>query len=897
MKKSALALLVLILGLSSFAQTPQGMGAGRMGGGQNFNIGHFYGKIIDSKTGKGVDGASLQLMGNKFDTVRKKMAPATLKAQITESNGDFSLENLPLMGNFTLKISAVGYKAIEQKLSFGIKPPQGGMGGEGAREQMLSMVDKDLGNIKLDPDVAILNNVTVTATRQLFEMGVDRKVFNVDRNLTSAGQTATEVMKTIPSISVDIDGNVTMRNSTPQLFVDGRPTTLTLDQIPADLIDKVELITNPSAKFDASGGNAGILNIVLKKNKKTGYNGGIRVGVDSRGKINGGGDLNFRQNKLNFFVAGMYNQRKSISTSTTDRENFNNGIPIGSILQQSNPVNEGSFRFLRGGFDYLIDNRNTISVAGNFGRGQFKSKDEQRIDSLMLSKYRFNRVNQNSESNFRNNGAQLSYKHNFAKSGHEWTGDLNYNYSKNDSRNNINTQSYKSLFEFNSPLISQLSETGGTTKNTTIQTDYTNPITDNQKLEIGGRLAVREFENTNYQYLLNPGTGSYVLSRSLSNNYSYTDKVYAAYANYSIKVKKWSYQLGLRVESSTYRGSIVNQQKVDTTQNFSVDFPLALFPSAFVTYKLSDKEDLQLNYSRRINRPNFFQLMPFIDFSDPYNLSMGNATLKPEFTNSFEIAYNNSYKKGANFLVNAYYKHNTNLITRYIDSIPNPDTAKLYQNSDSVWVNTYINANNSETYGIELTNRMPLTKWWDMTANLNIFNSKINVSDPKLATLSNQRTSWFAKLNNNIKFMRTWSVQLSGEYYARTVLPQEGGRMGGGRGGGGGMFFGGGAQGTAQGYINPRYTFDIAVRKDWTWKGGNSASLTLSMNDFLRTQLYSTYNESPSFIQTIERRRDPQVLRLNFSYRFGKFDVNLFKRKNTKDSMNGAGDIMMGGGQ
>src|SRR3954462_12056771 len=153
----------------------------------------------------------------------------------------------------------------------------------------------------------------------MLQLGVDRKIFSVDKNLVSTGQTATEIMKQIPTLNVDIDGNVTLRNATPTLFIDGRPTTLTLDQIPSDIIDKVEIITNPSAKYDASGGNAGILNIVLKKNKKSGYNGGIRAGVDSRGKINVGGDLNLRQNKVNFFLSGMYNQRKSISNASTDR--------------------------------------------------------------------------------------------------------------------------------------------------------------------------------------------------------------------------------------------------------------------------------------------------------------------------------------------------------------------------------------------------------------------------------------------------------------------------------------------------------------------------------------------------------------------------------------------------
>lgn len=285
-------------------------------GGQNMNIGHFYGKIVDAKTNKGVAGIAVQLTGNKFDTATKKMKESILKTVITAANGDFSLDGLTLFGNFKLKVSALSYKPLEKQVSFGIKFPQGGVspntpntgmqdgagGMGGGMQQMLGQADKDLGNIKIEADATDLGNVTVSASaKPQFELGIDRKVFNVDKNLVSTGQTATEIMKSIPSLSVDIDGNVTLRNATPTIFVDGRPTTLTLDQIPSDIIDKVEIITNPSAKFDASGGNAGILNIVLKKNKKNGYNGNVRVGVDVRGKVNGGADINYRQNKVNFF--------------------------------------------------------------------------------------------------------------------------------------------------------------------------------------------------------------------------------------------------------------------------------------------------------------------------------------------------------------------------------------------------------------------------------------------------------------------------------------------------------------------------------------------------------------------------------------------------------------------
>jgi outer membrane receptor protein involved in Fe transport len=256
MKYISILLIFAIYTTTSFAQYP---GAATRGAGASSNMGHFYGKIVDANK-KGVDGASVQLKGSKFDPATKKATEVILGTLITASNGDFSFVNLPIMGNFKLIVSGVGYKKFEKQISFNFKP-------NASPQEMMALVDKDLGNIKLEEDPNQLEAVTVTSSaKPQFEMGIDRKIFNVDKNLSSTGQTAVEVMKNIPNLNVDIDGNVTLRNATPTLLIDNRPTTLTMDQIPADIIDRVEIITNPSAKYDASGGNAGILNIVLKKN-------------------------------------------------------------------------------------------------------------------------------------------------------------------------------------------------------------------------------------------------------------------------------------------------------------------------------------------------------------------------------------------------------------------------------------------------------------------------------------------------------------------------------------------------------------------------------------------------------------------------------------------------------
>ncbi len=877
--------LIVLLITYQFVQAQFPMGGGRgAGGGQSMNVGHFYGKIVDSKTNKAVEGVTVQLTGNKFDTVTKKMKEVILSTQITRSNGEFSIENLSVMGSFKLKLSSLGYTSLEKTISFGLKMPTGAPTAA-SMQQMLGQADKDLGNIKIEVDATNLGNVTVTSTaKPQFEMGIDRKIFNVDKNLMAAGQTATEIMKNIPSLNVDIDGNVTLRNASPTIFIDNRPTTLTLDQIPADIIDKVELITNPSAKYDASGGNAGIINIVLKKNKKNGYNGGIRAGIDSRARINLGGDINLRQSKTNISLSGNYNQRKSISEGIADRNNL---LTTPSFIHQTTDgINESRFNFFRGSLDYLVSNRSTFTIGANYVAGKFDSEQEQRVDSTIKGiNTSYNLINQFSTSQFNNWGTQLSYKYNFPKNGENISADFNLNSSNNDNINNINTQTYNIDNSIKGVPLKQKTIGGGDSKNYTMQVDYENEINLDSKLEFGARGAIRDFKNSSdqYRFIVN----DYILIPSISNKYKFNDQVYAAYGNYAFKVKKWSYQLGLRAESSNYTGTLLKQSGADSS-SFSVKYPLSLFPSAFITYKVDDKQDLQLNYSRRVNRPNFFQLMPFPDFSDPQNINIGNANLKPEFTNSFEVSYNNAYKKGANFLATAYFKYSTNLITRYVYRDKNGLTL-----NDSAYFNTYINADNSVTYGLELTNKIPVNKWWDFTLSFNLFSSKINASIPD-QSLDNELVSWFAKTNNTFKLAKGLSLQLSGDYQAKTILPPGGGGSGGGRGGmGGGMMFGGGPQSTAQGYNEPRYSIDLAIRKEWTWKNGKSGSLSLSMNDIFRTQLYKTYSESIYFTQLSSRRRDPQVLRLNFSYRFGKFDTSLFKRKNTKSDMGGGGMDMM----
>ena len=372
---------------------------------------------------------------------------------------------------------------------------------------------------------------------------------------------------------------------------------------------------------------------------------------------------------------------------------------------------------------------------------------------------------------------------------------------------------------------------------------------------------------------MDQSTGKYVSIAGLNSKYKYTDEVYAGYVTFSQKINNFTYQLGGRVESSKYSGELV-----DSSEKFSNSYPLSFFPSVFLTQKINDKQDIQLNYSRKINRPNFWQLIPYYDFTDPLNISVGNASLVPEFTNLLELSYNLNLRNGNNIIATVYYRGSDNLISRYQYWDKNPNPAY----SDSVFISSYVNASSSEAYGLEITSMNKIAPWWSLTENVNLYNSQINGSNLSTSNVSNQKLSWFGKINSTFMLPANITIQINGDYTSKTILPP-------GRGAGGGRHWGGGNLATANGYALPVYGFDAAVKKDFL--KDKSLSVSLSMNDIFNTRVTKVHSESTSSkdiysIQDIRRQRDPQQLRLNVSWRFGKTDFSLFKRKN----MNQGGD-------
>ncbi len=860
MRKLIILLTAIVFSTGLMAQAPGFMPA--VGG----NAGRVFGKLVDAD-GKPVADASVMLMHKQLDSATKKMKEILLKAMITKANGEFSFEELPVRGGLTLKVSSTGFKNYQLPISF--MPEKGEAAAPGGG---MPSFEKDLGNIQLSTDSKDLQNVTITSVTQSIKLDADKKVFNVDKNIMSAGGTAVDVMRNVPSVNVDIDGNVTMRNAAPQLLVDGRPTTLTLDQIPADVVESIEVITNPSAKYDASGGGGGILNVVLKKNKKTGYNGNVRIGVDKRGAINGGGDISLRQNKFNFTAAVNLHQNKGISTGTTERQNLLT-TPLTSVYQDNFNQTKGSFIFGKVGLDYFVTNHTTLSLSGIKVHGEFNPYEK--IDINTDSLYSSGKISSASERittgtrQFNGQGIVFGMKHLFKKEGEEFTVDANYFTGKNDNASLYSTNYFNAAGNLANTAYQKV-DGDGSDKNFVIQSDYVLPFLKTYKLETGVRAALRSRINNTYNYLFNDATKQYDLVSSATSNYKNTDNVYAAYLVISNTIKNFSYKAGLRAERSDYNGTLTN-----TGDQFKNTYPVSLFPSLFLSQKLKSSQEIQFSVTRRINRPNFFQLIPYTDYTDKLNITRGNPALKPEFTYAYELSYLKTFAGRNTLLGSIYYKHSTNLITRYLTQETDP------LSGETELINTYINANSSYAAGAEVTSVNYLTKWWDISTNVNVYNSRINTSNISSAAAQAALWSWFGKFNSNFKLPANFAIQLTTTYQSKSNLPVNNNQ---GMGGPWNQ-----SQSASQGYIKANWGMDIAFKKSFL--KNNAAAISLNISDIFRTRINSQYSYSDYFTQEYSRLRDPQMFRINFSYRFGKIDASIFKRKSTKGEQNATESI------
>lgn len=794
-----------------------------------------FGKVLDEKTGRGLQAASVQLYqytGNGNDSL--------IRGTFTKNNGEFLFEKLPTADSFRVTISGIGY----QDWSKVVQMPDGA-----------GLVD--LGNVVLASKSQVLGNVVIsTQQRPALQMGIDRKVYSVEQNITASGGTALDIMRNIPSVSVDAEGAVQLRNAQPQIFVDGRPTILTPDQIPADQIERIELITNPSAKFDASS-SAGIINIVMKRNRKMGLNGIATVGGGYPSILNANLSLNARQGKFNIFATGGYHQSGGKANGRTFRQNKHQGMVQDYFNQYSTNDRMRHFQSMRFGFDYFASIRNTISLTQSMVHGRFSNDEVQNQEYLNSNEVmeRYGLRNAESNSHFNRYNTQLAYTHRFPQQGKQLNANINYSTGNGDEASTI----VNSFFLPDGSSYADPARVRNAGSNNsdqyTFELDYTNPLSEEAKLEAG----LRSFTNKQHSYFssFSVKNGSETLL-PLSNNYAYSETVNAAYLSYANKKNSFGYQLGLRAEVSRFTGELL-----DSAKRFGYDYPKdasrffdALFPSIFLTKKAGENTELQVNYTRRIRRPNFWQLNPFIDITDPVNLRRGNPELQPEFVNSFEFNYSRNYTKG-NFLGVLYYRNNLRDITRFSDTI----STALYQQLNNAAIdpnailNTFINAHSTNRLGLELTLQHKFNSQLDITPTIDMQYRMVNADT---RGLSNRGFNWDGELTTNYRFaagnglLKNLGLQLTGEYESEEV--------------------------TVQGRNKPQYQVDFGLRKEFL--KDKKATFTFNINDVFNSQRYGNIYDTEAFYQESYRRRNVRSFRLSFTYKFGNDDFKIFNREN-----------------
>jgi len=794
------------------------------------SIGKVYGKVIDGSTKKPAEFATVAIYDKRTDSL--------LNGTIVRPNGDFSLDKLPL-GPKRLTVSFIGYETLTQEITI-------------TRERM----EQDLGDLALEPDAALLKEFEVTGEKSVNVMHVDRRVFNVEKDLSIQGGTGVDVMKNIPGLSVDVDGNVQMRGSTPQLLIDGRPTSMTLEQLPAEEIERVEVITNPSVAFDANT-TGGILNVVLKKNTKPGYNGQVQAGIGTNDRYQLGGNVNVKDGRVGFNLSYNYNTSTNVTTGLTRRTDRVFGETIGFFDQDTK---SNSTRLMNGGrfgFDWQVSNRSTLSVSQAVRVNTNDGTDRQASSSFGANREVTNTGEQINTSDSKNQGmtSQVAFRHKAPQEGKEWTIDFTFNRSKrdSDSEQDLRLFGVDGANTISTPRIQ--SNLGGAAYDTyTLQGDFINPIKDGTKFEYGFKSNTR-LDNTFIDvFVTSPLVGNAVRDTALSNDFKITDLINAGYFNWSQKLTdRWSMMAGLRLEATWFRTELRGKDQAFSYiyPDGTTDLGRALFPSLYLVRRWADGvRELQVNFSRKIQRPNHWQIMPLIMFSDARNVRIGNPALAPEMSNLAEVNHLLPFWKGkATWLTSAFGRHTVDAITSYASPLPTDTTILL---------NTFINGSYSITSGWENIIKLDPVKGLQITIS-----GTIQYTDVALAKAQggarNTGTNWNAKLIANYRMGKDWTMQLNGEYESPRIQPQ--------------------------GVGLSQYGIDASVSHDFTKK----LSGVVSVNDLFFTRRWGNTVDTPFLFQESFRRREMRFVRFTLTWKFGEQNTSIFRRKRDQQRDPGSG--------
>jgi len=742
----------------------------------------------------------------------------------TDTTGSFSFEQIEL-GDYLVKFSLIGFVPSSQKISL---------------TQTSAIVET--GNHILYRDVKFLQAVTVTTQKKLIEKTPQGFIVNAAANITASGGTATDLLKNTPTVSVDADGDITLRGKAPLILVNGRNSTLgNPDQIPASSIESIEIINNPTAKYDANA-EAGIINIRLKKNKQNGSNGALALGagLGSRGRVNSSFLINHKTQKWNLGLG--YDNRFAGRTRKIDGSRTNFNLPDEYLLNQNrNDKRLEKLQNLKFNLDFSPNTKNTFSLEAIAG-----TEGQDNNENLNSALYKQSNV-LNSNTNRHSIELEVSKVAELA---------FDYNRKFNDARKSlaINATTSVETVRQNTDITSQYMDkdnllTGNPwfqkTNNyedvdvSAVKLDYTIPVSKNGLLETGYKGIFRgikaDFQTSD---LIN---NTYVINKAVSNVFNFNEQVHAGYALYSSSFggandKTWKYDLGVRAEEVLNHGN---------TQNNSTKFSnqyLKLFPTASLLYYTQPEEYWKLSYGKRINRPGLGQLNPFVDITDSLNPHSGNPNLKPEIIHAIEWGFNKEWSKYS-FSSNLFYRYAINTIRQYVELQANGATLSFP-----------VNIGNATTYGVEQVLDAKLSKIYDFNVSISLFQQKLNGSNVSDEAVQNA-FGWYAKLINNVVTWQGAKLQLTGNYNSSMATPQ--------------------------GKRIAQYFVDFGFQQKL---GKGSARLGLTVTDIFNTFKSGYINNTKVFSNYRYGKADTRACILTFAWFFkSAFKEKLLENKFSKD--------------
>ncbi|MDR1129758.1 MAG: TonB-dependent receptor [Prevotellaceae bacterium] len=779
------------------------------------------GTVIDSKSKEALESVTVVIRGK--DTIGVN----------TDQNGRFTFKNIPY-GNYTLWVSSIGYKTFEQEISL-----------------TSSARGINIKQISLEEETEFLDEVQITAIGTQMKIDIDKKVFNVDQNISASGGSASDVLSNIPSVEVNTEGEVSLRgNSAVTIWINGKASGLSadnraqiLEQMPAENIDRIEVITNPSAKYSPEG-TAGIINIILKENRRAGYFGSIQAGVDSRGGYNFGVNYNYSSRKLDVFAS--LNHRNRVFNGGGNSHRLINGEE--TFLDQTSDIDGRRRNFFgRAGLTYhLTDNDHfTLNGFNMFGGG--KNENVTNYRSNIPGSYKQSERRTSSETDMLGGNVQLGYKHDFSK-----TSNIDFTASYNTwGMNAESTYTQTSIYSTDNRISSYQYQTGDIGPyNIDFQLDYVNEFNKNNKIEAGYKGTFGR-ENSPVETFAGRTKEDAVAVPELFNKFIYNQDIHALYSTYTGHLSQLGYQLGLRGEYSDINTRSLGYNESDIP--FHNNSYFNLFPSLFLSYSLPLGNELQVNYTRRITRPRGPQINSFKNITDSTNISFGNPELLPEYSNSFELNYIKNWKSHI-FSFSGYYRSTDNIVQRisYLDG----NTMK----------STFENIAGTSSAGTEFVVKNRFSGFVDLTTTVNLFYNKLDGFSymPENAThpvdgIAQENFSWDAKIIASFIFPKLFSLQLTGDYRAKQLV--------------------------AQGYRKANYSLDAGIRRVF-----GKISASINARDIFNSRRWHTVTRGTGFFQDSENWRGGRFAGLTLTYNFGNVKPERRERTDRRSDQESSGN-------